>query len=161
MVPPLQCTPLGLALSFSGRVDPAPHQSLDNEYFVYPSRSPPFLLISLTQSSISVLSLYLDVYFSLYHQIIVSPHPLVFWRPVTIYPKYILSLSLHAVLLSPLRSNLIALPSMPRFSLFYFTPIQSDMLISLSSICSALPDPSPLFSYQISTLMILSAYFSL
>ena len=69
----------------------------------------PLLPISLNQSYLALLSLSSALSRYLYPEILASSHILVSWRPVTLYSRSFLLLYFCAVLISPLRSDMLAL----------------------------------------------------
>ena len=119
--------------------------SLSFNYFSPPSLSRAFFI-------------YLFILKFVYHLISLSLVKL----PLSTINIFSLSLSLSAPFFSIHSAQICLLYSyMPRFYSFYFTLLQSSLLFALRSVCSVLPDPSPLFSYLIYPIMLLSAYSAL
>ena len=176
IVPPLQCTPLDWRCPFLAelipplitcpkRTTPPPRHTLTSFLPLY--LTPLYLYLSLPlypyliKSSVSLIFLF--CYFSLYLSstfctpsplsILETCHSLLSISPLTLYPRfYYLSTPILSARFTHLRLV---------FSPFYFTPLPLALLITLRSVCSALPDPSPICSHIVAPLMLLYGCSSL
>ena len=89
LLPQYILPPIGLTLSFSVRINPLCHHSPNND-------------------NMSSYTLYIYLYIP-FSQILSSPHLLVYCQPTTLYSRSLISLSLCSILISPLRSDILAL----------------------------------------------------
>ena len=156
IAPPLQCTHLAWHCPFLATLIPPLSLAWKWRFFPY-TLTPPIFPISLTQYSLSLLSLSWSLSLFIYPQMLASPHLLVSWQHATLYFWSLLSLSLCVVLLSqiPLQSvcSTRLRLSFLRFSSLWFNRI----FLSPLELSSPL-FPICLISYMISALVLLSDY---